>query len=186
MTWHRTRAIPDYPADIAGHWTGFPAEFSEGVDAGVVWTNGKAYFFKGSQFVRFDLPAERVDPGYPKTISSKWPGVFTEDIDAVVVWPNGKAYFFKGAQYVRYDIARNKVDAGIPGSNRGELARDAGRIRFGHRRSSRVERRHGLLLQGALNTSDTTSRPTGSSRVIRSPSRATGPESGPMAWAADD
>ena len=46
---------PGYPADIAGHWTGFPAEFNDGVDAGVVWTNGKAYFFKGSQFVRFDL-----------------------------------------------------------------------------------------------------------------------------------
>lgn len=105
---------PGYPADIAGHWTGFPAEFNDGVDAGVVWTNGKAYFFKGSQFVRFDLAAQRVDPGYPKTISSKWPGLFTEDIDAVVVWPNGKAYFFKGPQYVRYDIAHNKVDAKFP------------------------------------------------------------------------
>ena len=71
-------------------------------------------FFKGSQFVRYDLPAERVDPGYSKTISSKWPGLFTEDIDAVVVWPNGKAYFFKGDQYLRYDIAHNKVDAGFP------------------------------------------------------------------------
>ena len=108
------KSDPGYPADIAGHWTGFPAEFSEGVDAGVVWTNGKAYFFKGSQFVRFDLPAERVDPGYPKTISSKWSGLFAEDIDAVVVWPNGKAYFFKGDQYMRYDIAHNKVDSGFP------------------------------------------------------------------------
>lgn len=105
---------PGFPVDIAGKWNGFPAEFNKGVDAGVLWTNGKAYYFKGSQFVRFDLPGERVDPGYPKAISSKWPGLFTEDIDAVVVWPNGKAYFFKGAQYIRYDIARNKVDAGFP------------------------------------------------------------------------
>lgn len=103
-----------YPVDISGRWEGFPASFDDGVDAGVLWSNGKAYYFKGSQFVRFDLVSQRVDPGYPKDISSKWPGLFTADIDAVVVWPNGKAYFFKGAQYVRYDIARNKVDAGFP------------------------------------------------------------------------
>ena len=105
---------PGHPADIAGNWKGFPAAFNKGIDAGVVWTNGKAYYFKGSQFVRFDLPNESVDPGYPMTISSKWPGLFTKDIDAVVVWPNGKAYFFKGSQYARYDIARNKVDPGFP------------------------------------------------------------------------
>jgi hypothetical protein len=105
---------PGYPVDIAGNWTGFPAAFNQGVDAGVVWTNGKAYFFKGSQFVRFDLSADRVDPGYPKAISAKWPGLFTDKIDAAVVWPNGKAYFFSGAHYVRYDIAHNKVDSGFP------------------------------------------------------------------------
>ena len=65
MTWRRTRAIQDSPP-ISRALDRIPASFSEGVDAGVVWTNGKAYFFKGSQFVRFELPAERVDPGYPR------------------------------------------------------------------------------------------------------------------------
>ena len=137
---------PGHPADIAGNWKGFPAAFNKGIDAGVVWTNGKAYYFKGSQFVRFDLPSESVDPGYPMTISSKWPGLFTKDIDAVVVWPNGKAYFFKGSQYARYDIARNKVD---PASRRDrrQLARHAGRFRRGYRRGGGVERRRRVLLR---------------------------------------
>ena len=43
----------------------FPAAFNKGIDAGVVWTNGKAYYFKGSQFVRFDLPQRERRPRLP-------------------------------------------------------------------------------------------------------------------------
>ena len=39
--------------------------WSEDVDSAVNWGNGKAYFFKGSQYVRFDIASDRVDPGYP-------------------------------------------------------------------------------------------------------------------------
>jgi Hemopexin len=103
-----------YPRDIAGNWGGFPADFAAGVDCGLLWTTGKAYYFKGSKYVRFDLPSDRVDAGYPKAISADWPGLWATDIDAAVVWPDAKAYFFKGSQFVRYDIAHRRADPGFP------------------------------------------------------------------------
>ncbi|HWS88934.1 MAG TPA: hemopexin repeat-containing protein [Pyrinomonadaceae bacterium] len=103
-----------YPKPISGNWPGFPATFASGVNAYAIWTNGKAYFFKGTQYIRYDVAADKVDSGYPKPISGNWPGVFTSNIDAAIVWPNGKAYFFKGSQYQRYDLAADKVDTGYP------------------------------------------------------------------------
>ena len=90
---------------------------STGINAGVVWNNGKAYFFKGSKYIRYDIKTDKVDVGYPKPIAGNWPGfpaAFAAGIDAAIVWNNGKAYFFKGAQYIRYDIKTDKVDAGYP------------------------------------------------------------------------
>lgn len=103
-----------YPLPIAGQWNGFPDDFTSGFDSDVLWTNGKAYYFKGSQYLRFDLPSDQVDDGYPMDISASWPGLWTSGIDAAVVWPNSKAYFFKGPQYMRYDVATDQVDAGYP------------------------------------------------------------------------
>jgi hypothetical protein len=80
----------------------------------LVWDSRKAYFFTGSQYVRYDIAADKADPGYPKPIASSWPGVFDRDIDAAVVWPNRKGYFFRGSEYVRYDVAADKADPGHP------------------------------------------------------------------------
>jgi hypothetical protein len=108
-----------YPKPIAGNWGGFaPVGFDNGVSASVEWPNGKAYFFKGSQYVRYDIAANRVDAGFPLPIGDEWPGLsaagFDRDIDAVINWGNGKVYFFKGTQYLRYDIADDKADDGFP------------------------------------------------------------------------
>ncbi|BBZ34765.1 hemopexin repeat-containing protein [Mycolicibacterium confluentis] len=103
-----------YPLPIAGNWPGFPADFASGIDSGVLWTNGKAYYFRGNQYIRYDVVNDRVDAGYPRPIFNNWPGLWAGGIDAGVVWPNGKAYLFKGSQYVRYDIAADRVDPGYP------------------------------------------------------------------------
>lgn len=103
-----------YPRPIAGNWPGFPASFASGVNAAVVWGNGKVYFFKGNQYLRYDIASDKVDPGYPKPIAGNWPGLWADNIGAAVAWPNGKAYFFKGSQYIRYDIATDKADPGYP------------------------------------------------------------------------
>ncbi len=41
----------------------------------MTWNNGKAYFFRGSEYMRYDMAADAVDTGYPKLIASGWPGL---------------------------------------------------------------------------------------------------------------
>ena len=99
----------DYPKPIKGNWEGLAEAFPDGIDAVVVWPNGKAYFFKGNGYVRYTIdPAnEGVDPDYPQYISMNWKGLWSDGIDAAVIWPNNKAYFFKGDSYVRYNMDPN-------------------------------------------------------------------------------
>ena len=105
---------PNYPRPIAGNWPGL---WTSGIEAGVVWPNGKAYFFKGSEYIRYDIASDRADFGYPRQIRGNWtgfPSSFESHIDAAVVLNNGKAYFFKDDQYIRYDISEDKTDPGYP------------------------------------------------------------------------
>lgn len=99
------------------------ARFDDGSGgAAVYWGDNKAYFFKGSQYYRYDLSADKVDDGYPKTLSaSSWPGLEkfsggAGKIDAALNWGNGKVFFFKGDEYTRYDVAADKADTGYPAS----------------------------------------------------------------------
>ncbi len=102
-----------YPQPISGNWPGWPATWTN-VDAVVRWPNGKVYFFRGSQYLRYDVATDKVDTGYPQPIAGNWPGVWTSGVDYVVNYNNTKAYFFKGREYVRYDIATDKADTGYP------------------------------------------------------------------------
>ena len=105
---------PGYPKLISNEtwpgliWTDF--------DAVANWGNGKAYFFKGSEYIQYDMDADRADPGYPQPISEKvWPGMpWKEGLDAVVNWGDGKVFFFKGGEYLRFDIKKNRADSGFP------------------------------------------------------------------------
>jgi hypothetical protein len=111
---------PGYPAPISGRWPGLGEVFPIGIDAAVIWPNGKAYLFKGSQYVRYSIsPREGVDVGYPQPIKGNWPGLaeaFPLGIDAAIVPLGDKAYFFRGSQYVEYntDPAREGVNPGFP------------------------------------------------------------------------
>lgn len=92
--------------------------FKNQIGASVIWPNGKAYFFKDSEYKRFDLNSDQVDNGYPRKIKGHWGGIpdtFTKDIDAVLLWHDDKkAYFFKGDQYIRYDVENDTMDSGYP------------------------------------------------------------------------
>jgi len=108
-----------YPKSIASGWPGLPASFRQGIDA-ALWreSNGKIYFFKGSQYVRFSNVSDGVDAGYPRSIAGNWNGLpasFTSGIDAALMREdNHKIYFFKGRRYVRYSDAGNSMDDGYP------------------------------------------------------------------------
>lgn len=87
---------------------------ARGINAAVSWPNGKAYFFAGPLYYRFDLTKNRVDAGWPLKIADHWPGVFDSRVDAALVWDAKKAFFFSGSEYVRYDIEDDKADPGYP------------------------------------------------------------------------
>lgn len=81
---------------------------------------GKGYFFRGSQYLRYDYGDDLPDAGYPKDIAANWHGLpqgFRSSFDATVNGQKGfagKLYFFKGDQYVRYDWATDRTDPGYP------------------------------------------------------------------------
>ena len=83
------RSVAGYPQKIVNGW---PGVFTKDMDAVCVWPKdgmyeGKAYFFKGTEYTRFDIVTDRADPGYPAKITeSSWPGLFPGGgIDAVCV-----------------------------------------------------------------------------------------------------
>jgi hypothetical protein len=114
-----TNRVDGDVTQIADGWAGFAnAGFGDSLDASVNWGNGKAYFFRSTQYIRYDMASDRVDDGYPLTIADSWPGFegagFADGIDAVANWGNGAAYFFSGGAYLRYDMAADAVSDGYP------------------------------------------------------------------------
>jgi len=100
-----------------------PNGFTEGFDAVIEGDgphSGKAFFFRGDQYVRYDWENDQVDLGYPASIAKDWHGMppsFEGGFDAAVSGRGpfkGKAYFFKEDQYFRYDWENQKADPGYP------------------------------------------------------------------------
>ena len=114
-----TNQVDGDVVSIADGWAGFAeAGFADSLDASVNWGNGKAYFFRGADYIRYDIALDRIDDGYPLLIAENWPGFeeagFADGVDAAVNWGNGKTYFFSGGVYLRYDISNDAVDPGFP------------------------------------------------------------------------
>jgi hypothetical protein len=121
--WEKGQVDPGFPALIKNGFHGMPAGFAEGSDAILEGDGphaGKAFFFKGDQYVRYDWENDQVDPGYPAPFAKDWNGMppgFEGRFDAAISGRGpfkGKAYFFKGDQYVRYDWDNGKADPGYP------------------------------------------------------------------------
>jgi hypothetical protein len=104
------QADKGYPKRIAESWSGL--SFTDRIDAAVV-IGKKAYMFRGDRYVRYDVAADRQDPGYPQAITAHWRGVFADGVDEAVRIKD-KIYFFKGDSYVRYDIAADRADDDYP------------------------------------------------------------------------
>src|SRR5439155_5473523 len=79
-------------------FAGLPQSWLGGFDAALNGGDGKVYWFKGGQYVRYDLASLKVDAG-PLPTSNQWPGLppaWTAGFNAAVNWGNGKLIFFKG------------------------------------------------------------------------------------------
>jgi peptidyl-Lys metalloendopeptidase len=121
--WASDRADAGYPKNIADNWHNLPAGFTGSYDAAVNGQGpfaGKAYFFKGDKYIRYDWASDRADPGYPASIQANWhdlPTGFRDNFQAILNGNGpfaGKAYFFKGDKYIRYDWATDRTDQGYP------------------------------------------------------------------------
>ena len=89
-----------YPKLISEEFKGIPDD----IDAAFTWKrNRKIYFFKGSQYWRFDYK-KAWNGG--QGVSDRYPGNITiwkvpSNLDTVNTWRNGKTYFFKGNTYYK-------------------------------------------------------------------------------------
>ena len=74
-----------------------------------MWSgNGKIYFFKDSQYWRFDPDqSPPVRSSYPRP-STNWDGL-PPTLDAALLYKNGFTYFFKDNQYWRFNDRRFSV-----------------------------------------------------------------------------
>jgi hypothetical protein len=114
--------VVDGPLPIAGNLggAGWPAHFAGGVDAalhGVGSFAGKAWFFKGSQYIRLNLSSHVVEAG-PSAIrdnwgSGGWPPSFDGGIDLAMYHLNDDTVvFFRGDQYILYRMSDDSVLSG--------------------------------------------------------------------------
>lgn len=119
-TWGRG-VDDDYPKPIGPNWHDLARRFPPPYDAAVVGTrNGKYYFFKGDEYVRY-TGGVGVDAGYPKKVNRGWHSLWNDfpgPYDAVIPRADKKKfdyYFFRDGDYVRYSSGVG-VDAGYPKS----------------------------------------------------------------------
>lgn len=89
--------------------------FTSQIDSVINRGNGRVYFQRGNQYIRFDPDTRKADPGYPQQITSlSWPGVPFAQIDAAMDFGNGKIYLFMSNRYLRFDKKKNRMDDGYP------------------------------------------------------------------------
>ena len=106
-------AVTSSTTPITDVWTGLPEQFHDGLDAALNWGDGKAYFFRGSEYVRVDIATGAVETE-ARSIAEFWNGMadvgFDSDLHAAVNYGNGTVYFFKGESYASYGVTSDKVE----------------------------------------------------------------------------
>lgn len=106
-----TDRVDQDPRPIRGNWPGWPESWADGIQGAIAVSSQRAYFFRGGEYLRYDIAADRVDQ-LPRPIAGFWPGwpvAWNDSIDGCVNWGNGLVYFFKGANFIRYDLNQDRV-----------------------------------------------------------------------------
>ncbi|NHB59717.1 fucose-binding lectin II [Photorhabdus sp. RW14-46] len=108
-----TLNIPDknYHQPISNDWPDLPIEFHKHIDD-VINLNGYLYFFKGSQYLKFNIAKAKVTDG-PKFIADGWPGLkgteFENGIDAAIELTTSSVCFFKGSDCIDYAVNSHTI-----------------------------------------------------------------------------
>ncbi|MBL4704832.1 MAG: hypothetical protein JKY54_09940, partial [Flavobacteriales bacterium] len=92
---------------------GLPGVSFKKIDAAMNFGNGKAYFFNGANYCRFDLGNYKADADYPKRTSNYWPGINFEYLSATTNWTNS-SFFFLDHRYVKFNNKSDQSYAGYP------------------------------------------------------------------------
>jgi hypothetical protein len=79
----------------------------------------KIYFFRSSEYWRWDVTNNKMDPGYPKSLEDGWPGLPISINMAVYGGAmknaiDSKLYLFRGNRYWRWDLKTDEMDKGYP------------------------------------------------------------------------
>lgn len=93
------------------------------IDGAMTWHDGRTYFFKGTNYWRYNDAEGKCDSGYPKPIKEGWGGM-QGPIDAVFLGNIKKSYatyFFKGSSYYQYRKEHGQVSHPQPIENWGGL-----------------------------------------------------------------
>uniref|UniRef100_A0A8C1IYW6 Matrix metallopeptidase 14a (membrane-inserted) n=1 Tax=Cyprinus carpio TaxID=7962 RepID=A0A8C1IYW6_CYPCA len=102
-----------YPKTFKELGTGLPRDK---LDAAVFYTpTGSTYFFRGTQYYRFNEKSRSVDPDYPKLISV-WQGVPDNIKGAFMSEDGAHTYFYKANKYWKFNNQQLKVEPGYPKS----------------------------------------------------------------------
>lgn len=108
------RVVDGYPHPIASDWRGLGEAGFFDIDAVVNWGNGKLYFFKGDQYLRYDLATARADPDYPKSIDGGWPGLAAarggRPIDAIWTRSDGDGAGLSDAFFVEVKAVASRLE----------------------------------------------------------------------------
>ncbi|KAA1184955.1 fucose-binding lectin II [Photorhabdus heterorhabditis] len=113
------RVYAGYPKHINNDWPNLPVEFQRHIDD-IINLNGYLYFFKGSQYLKFDIEKAQVSDG-PKPIIEGWPRLagteFENGIDAATEWIDINApdktdvvCFFKGSDCIDYTVSSHTIN----------------------------------------------------------------------------
>ncbi|WP_239404946.1 hemopexin repeat-containing protein [Frankia sp. Cj3] len=114
------RIDPGFPLPVKSNWPGLMIFGATQIQAAVLWPNGSSYFFADNgMYYKWNVAADRIEPGYPKPIQGNWPGLWSSSLRGALVWPDPggvprKAYFFQRSFYMRYDITADAVDPDYP------------------------------------------------------------------------
>lgn len=106
------KTLEGYPMKLNDGWNGI---WSKGFDACFFHEN-VGYFFKGEEYIRYNVSENHAESGYPKPIKGDWPGLDFKSIDAALSHLDDQVFFFKGNQFIKYDMIANKAVSDYPQS----------------------------------------------------------------------